>query len=221
MSLAVANPTEERHTTTTVPRRLDRQAPYRRSDRAWTVLMTATDAVLRRVYGVQSFSQHPDCLLRIARISAPRQLALADGTLVRVGEPIAILHFWNEHIPRFAPMGPDLAWANVFRRRMLMSLRELAHCLESDPSWDGVHAIHACVNFGSRRRRWQIQRVAARFGFELVPNDMSCGLHEWGEDILIWAFARAFNPAALRRHVLWRDRTELWISRASLTNRYG
>lgn len=221
MSLAVAHSTEERHTIATAARASERLVRHSRYDRAWTLVITATDAVLRRIYGVQPFSQHPDCLLRIGRTTAPRQLALADGTLVRSGESIAILHFWNEHLPRFTQVGPDLAWANIFRHRMLVSLRELAHHLESDPAWDDVQAIHACVKFGSRRRRWQIQRAAARFGFEIVPCDLRCGLHEWGEDILIWALARAFNPAALRRHVLWHDRTELWMSRASLINRYG
>ena len=47
------------------------------------------------------------------------------------------------------------------------------------------------------------------------------GLHELGEDMLIWAFARAFNPAALRRHKLRRDRTELWISRDRLLQLHG
>lgn len=218
MSLAVANRSEQ--SPTAVPA-AERQMPANRYDRVWATVMTATDSVLRRVYGVESFTDDPACLLRIARATAPRGLALADGTVMRAGEPIAVLHFWNEHIPRFAPGGPDLAWAKAFRHRMLISLRELARHLSEDRSWDDVQAIHGCVNFGSRRRRWQIQLAAARFGFELVPTDAPGGLHEMGEDILIWCLARAFNPAALRRHVLWRDRTELWISRASLISRYG
>jgi hypothetical protein len=218
MSLAVASATEDRDSTASPAVR--RPAPSR-YDRAWLLLMTGTDAVLRRVYGVQSFTNHPECLLRIARIASPRQVELGDGTLVRQGDAIAILHFWNEHLPPFAPAGPDLAWALTFRERMLVSLRELTQYLDEHGAWDDVRAIHACVKFGSRRRRWQIQRAAARFGFELLASDVPCGLHEWGEDMLIWALARAFNPAALRRHVLWRDRTELWISRAGLTSRYG
>ena len=218
MSIATTGSSEEQHTPV---HEAERRSRANRYDRLWALLMTTTDAVLRRAYGVHSFSDHPDCLLRIARITAPHDLRLADGTPVQHGEPVANLHFWNEHIPRFAPLGPDLAWAKTFRHRMQVSLKELTRYLESDPGWNDVRAIHGCVNFGSRRRRWQIQLAAARFGFELVPSEVPCGLHEWGEDLLIWAFTRAFNPAALRRHVLWRDRTELWISRASLIRRYG
>lgn len=218
MSLAVANRPAERHTADhTAPR----QVPARRYDWAWAAVMTAVDAVLRRVYGVQSFTDHPDCLLRIAHATAPREIRLDDGTVVHAGEPIALLHFWNEHIPRFPPGGPDLAWAKIFRHRMNLSLRALARHLQEHSGPDEVRAIHGCVNFGSRRRRWQIQLAAARFGFELVPVEIPCGLHEMGEDILIWCFARAFNPAALPRHVLWRERTELWISRDRLRSRYG
>ncbi|WP_158258409.1 YkoP family protein [Rhodopila globiformis] len=191
------------------------------SDRAWVTVVTATDAVLRRIYGVQTFSDHPACLLRIARGTAPHRITLRDGTAVAAGAPIAMLHFWNEHLPHFPPDGPDLAWARLFRECMVISLQELSHHLQATPAWYDVRIIHACVNFGSRRRRWQIQRAAARFGFELLPTEVPCGLHEWGENMLIWAFVRAFNPPALRRHALWRDRTGLWISKASLISRYG
>lgn len=221
MSLAVANRSTERHTAGhTAPSQV-RVGRYSRYDWIWAAAITATDAVLRRAYGVQSFTTDPDCLLRIARATAPREIALNDRTCVHAGEPIALLHFWNEHIPPFPPGGPDLAWAKAFRHRMNFSLRALSRYLAEDRSWDDVHAIHGCVNFGNRQRRWQIQLAAARFGFELVPVEVPCGLHEMGEDILIWCFARAFNPAALRRHVLWRDRTELWISRDRLASRYG
>jgi hypothetical protein len=160
-------------------------------------------------------------MLRIARTTASRQIALLDGTIVPPGTPIAILHFWNEHLPPFAPDGPNLGWARLFRERMLISLQELSHYLQTTSEWDDVPAIHACVNSGSRCRYLQIQRAVSRFGFELLPGEVSCGLHERGEDMLIWAFARAFNPTALRRHGLWRDRTELWMSKASLINHYG
>ena len=196
MSLAVANRSEQRQSAAATA---ERHLPANRYDRVWATVMTATDSVLRRVYGVQSFTDSPDFLLRIARATAPRELRLGDGTLVHPGQPIALLHFWNEHIPRFAPRGPDLAWARIFRHRMQSSLRALARHMEEDHAWDDTQAIHGCVNFGSRRRRWQIQLAAERFGFELVPVDVPCGLHEIGEDILIWCFARAFNPVALRR----------------------
>lgn len=218
MSLAVANRPAEHHRAEHTP---PPKVPVSRYDWLWATVMTVTDATLRRYYGVRSFADHPDCLLRIARAAAPREIRLSDGTQVRPGEPIALLHFWSEHIPRFPSGGPDLAWAKLFRHRMNFSLHALSRHLAEERGWDDVRAIHGCVNFGNRRRRWQIRMAAARFGFELVPVEVPRRLHETGEDILIWCYARAFNPVALRHHVLWRDRTELWISRDSLTNRFG
>jgi len=218
MSLTAADrPEASRVATRTIPP----EAPSGRYDECWIAAVSVADAVLRRIYGVYGFCDHQDCLLRVARAAARHRLTLSDGTEVHPGEPIAMLHFWNERIPRFPPGGPDLGWARLFRKRMLFSLRALAQFMNSHPEWDDVHAIRGCVNFGSRARRWQIQVAAARFGFELVPVESAYGLHECGEDLLIWAFARAFNPFSLRRHVMWRDRTEIWISKPSLLRRYG
>lgn len=191
------------------------------SDRAWLLVVTATDRLLRRYYGIRPFLNDPHCLLRIARAAAARQVALRDGTLVRPGDPIAVLHLWNEHIPRFAPTGPDMAWAITFRDNMTFSLHALAHYLQENGAWRDVQAVHGCVGFGNRWRRRQMNRAAARFGFELLPTQTPYGLHRMGEDILVWCLTRAFNPAALRRPVFRHDRAELWTSRASLVLSYA
>ncbi|HEY6430787.1 MAG TPA: hypothetical protein VIZ17_02300 [Acetobacteraceae bacterium] len=182
--------------------------------------MRVTDWVLRRWYGVREFTDDPTCLFRISRATAPHEAALGDGTCIQAGETIGVLHIWNEQLPRFSLVGPDFRWAQLIRRRMLGSFRELARYLDEDPSWADIRGIHACVTFGSRRRRAQIRRVAARFGVELIEIGGPNGWHALGEDVLIWAFARAFNPPALRRHCFRRDRTELWISRDRLLTLY-
>jgi hypothetical protein len=197
------------------------QAGLRPSDRAWVLVVTATDSLLRRYYGIQPFLDDPHCLLRVSHAAAARQVALRDGTLIRPGDPIAVLHLWNEHIPRFAPSGPDMAWAITFRDDMVFSLHALAECLAEDRAWRDVQAVHGCVTFGNCWQRGQMNPAAARFGFELVPTEIPSGLHRMGEDILIWCLTRAFNPAALRRHRFRRDRTELWTSRASLVRGYA
>jgi hypothetical protein len=190
-------------------------------DRLWALLMRAADVVLRRWYGVREFTDDPACLLRLALAPAPHAATLSDGTRIEAGEIVGILHIWNEQVPRFRLGGPDLRWAIDVRRRLRRSFRALAEHLEQDPAWREVRGIHACLVFGSRRRRDQIRRVAEGFGFELVGDAAPVkGLHELGEDFLIWAFTRAFNPGALRRSPFRRDRTELWISREALLRRY-
>jgi hypothetical protein len=190
-------------------------------DFAWSLLVGATDAILRRWYHVREFTTDPACLLRIAAGPAHHAVTLSDGTRVAEGEQVITLHMWNEQLPRFRLQGPDLRWALDVRRRLVRSFQALARHLNEEEAWREVKGIHACVTFGSRRRRWQIRRAAARFGFELIEDGTPvAGLHEFGEDFLIWAFARAFNPAALRRQRFHRDRTELWMSREALLARY-
>jgi hypothetical protein len=194
----------------------------RLGDRGLALMMRGIDRVLRRYYGVREFSADPACLLRIAREPAPHPVRLSDGTEIAAGEDIAVLHIWNEQVPRFRlHAGPDLGWAVDVRRRLQQSFKDLARYLAADPESACIRGVHACVVFGNRRRRWQIRRAAARFGFDLIDDPTRPkSLHERGEDVLIWLLTRAFNPAALRRQSFWHDRTELWISREELLRRY-
>ncbi len=216
---------------TTAPADRDRilphpSAPLPRRQRRWPDLIWAfvvgtADIFLRRWHGVREFTRDPSCLLRISHLEAPRDITLCDGTCIRAGEPILMLHIWNEHLPRFFRRGADFRWAMLVRRHMAASLRELADLLDHDPAMGDVRAVYACVALGRRRRRWQLRHAATRFGFELMEASGPSGLRGLGEDMLLWAFARAFNPAALRRHCFRRTRAELWISRATLLHRYG
>jgi hypothetical protein len=90
-----------------------------------------------------------------------------DGTAIEDGEPIGILHLWNEHLPRYSPAaGPELAWAAEIRRRLVASLQSLAQHVDTDPSWRDVRAFRGEVAFSSRRAVLQLDRVARRYGFE-------------------------------------------------------
>ena len=197
--------------------------PYRRGwrDLLWVAAVGTTDIFLRRWYRVREFTDDPTCLLRVSLIQAPRDLLLHDGQQIRAGDDVIMLHIWNEQLPAFFALGADFRWAKMVRRRMRYSFGALARHLAADPALAGVTGIYACVLFSSRRPRWQISRAAASFGFELVETKSERSLRTLGEDMLLWAFARAFNPAALRRHCFRRDRGEVWISRAELLRRYG
>jgi hypothetical protein len=190
-------------------------------DRIWSAVVGFMDPFLRRRRGVHEFTHDPSCLLRIAAAEAPRELALADGTRIRTGDPVIMLHLWNEHLPRYFAHGADFPWALQIRRRMLASLHALARHLMADPSLQRVPAIGARVSLGRRRPRWQFCHVAMRFGFELIEVDAPPALRQLGDAIVLWSLARAFNPAALRRHCFRRVRAEVWISRAALLDRYG
>ena len=197
-----------------------RPPPYGWRDLGWTILVRTADWFLRRYYRVKEFTRDPDCLIRVSHTGATHAIELPNMRVLP-GDPVLDLHMWNEQLPRFFGRGADFCWAILVRRNLHRSITALARYVASAPECQEVRAVHACVTFGSRRRRAQIRRIAARFSFEMLERRDPDGWHELGEDMLIWAFARAFNPAALRRHRLRRDRTELWISRERLLQRFG
>ena len=81
-------------------------------------LVRRFDRWLSRRYSVFEFSQQPDCLLRLQVAAARRELALP-GCRVRIGEPLLLLHLWNERLPALAAPEPGLGWGKAMQRRML------------------------------------------------------------------------------------------------------
>jgi hypothetical protein len=193
------------------------------NDTLWATVVGSADAVLRRYYGVREFTADPDCVLRIAMTEARADLRLADATQIHQGEAVGVVHLWNEHLPRFSAGGPDLHWANAMRHRIQRSLTALAAHVESDAEWRDVRAFCACAALSGGLRHGRVQRFVRRYGFDLIETgECSAGsLRAIGEDIVIWALTRAFNPVAVRRQPFLRPRHELWTSRQTLLARYG
>ena len=192
-------------------------------DEVWLTLVGSLDGLLRSVYGIVEFADDPHCVLRIGISPARIPVAMSDGTRVREGQPIGELHLWNEHIPRYSAHGPDFGWAAEMRRRILLSLRLLAEHAERHPAWQRLPAFRADATLSSRLGDIQIRRLALRHGFELVgpPPSLFRRLHALGDAVSTWGLTRAFNPAALPRQRFLRDHHELWISRATLLQRYA
>ncbi len=192
-------------------------------DETWAALIGRFDIVLRRCNGVYEFTADPRCMLRVGLDRARSAVELADGTRLQAGEPVGVLHLWNEHMPRFPQGGPDLHWAKTIRSRLKISLSALAEHAACDPLWRDVQAVRCGAAFSGAMRDGQMRRIAEAFGFKVIPANVS-GLrraHALGEDFLLWGFARAFNPATLHQQSFFRPRRDLWISRATLLGRYG
>ncbi len=197
-------------------------SPTARRDRAWVALVGNADAVLRRWNGVYEFTDDPDCLLRVALRRACVPVVLAEGVVMAAGAPIGVLHFWNEHLPPFPPRGPDICWAKGIEQRFEHSLRLLAAHVEGNPAWAEVRALRGNAALSGGLRPAQMRRVASHYGFETAVPDLAglAALHAFGQNFLLWAFARAFNPGALTRQPFRRPRTELWMSRETLRARF-
>lgn len=182
------------------------------------------DSWLRRRYGVFEYTSEPRCLFRLERARADQTVSLADGTLVRLGDPILKLHLWNEHIPTMGERGPTVAWARQVSRAIDASLRELARYCAQRVELDNVAVICGDMHLGTVRQCSKLTRIVARYGFESVEN---CDggprglLHRLGECILIFMLILATNPVTLRSAMVRRYYKRVFLSRATLDLRYA
>ncbi len=192
---------------------------------AWTTLVGAIDALLRRCHGVHEYCDDPDCIFRVSLETAAAPARLSDGTTVAVGDPVAELHFWNEHLPPFPAGGPDLHWAKRAQRQVRHSLAALCRHVEAGgPDWQRVRAIRAVAPISRDGNAvWQMHHLAHRHGFDVLPSPAAAvtRLPAVTQSVLTWAFARAYNPGALRHYHFLRRQQEIWLSRATLCTRYG
>jgi hypothetical protein len=194
--------------------------------RAWlSELVFAFDGILRQRQQVFEFTSDPACIFRAQLARAERAFDLADGTRVRPGGRMLNLHYWNEQIPRVPPAGATIGWARQFRRQMELSLCELGRYCAQTPELFDIVAIAANVAQGTREQRDQLTNIMRRFGFAppvaIEPTRSDARLRRLGENVLITVFILARNPMVLRADTLWRDRTELFLSRTALAERFG
>ena len=109
--------------------------------------LTIGSAGVRRCLNIPAI---PPCIFRLDISRAPRELRLRDGTLVRPGDRVARLHFWNEQIPTLPEDGATIAWARRMQRAISVSLQELAHYLAGRPDLADVAVICGYVPSGTK-----------------------------------------------------------------------
>ncbi|HEX7969762.1 MAG TPA: hypothetical protein VF502_16180 [Stellaceae bacterium] len=185
------------------------------------------DSLLRQRQGIQEFTADEACLFRVSMAMAERALILSDGTVLREGDAVLQLHFWNEHLPVMPSAGPNAAWATLMKRRMRHSLAVVAAYIEGERQLDAVGALHGAPPFASRVGALQMVRTAQRFGFDVIdpdaPPEWRDRIHAVFDSMLLWGLAYAFNPGRLsaKSRGLLRRRYQLWISRRKLALCYG
>lgn len=182
------------------------------------------DAHLRRKQGIFEFSQDPRCLLRVSLEPAELDLEFVDGTRVSAGEPVGIIHLWNEHLLTIPPDGADLHWAMAMRQLMQYTLRELAAAARTDPRLRRAKAFGGTALFVSRGGPSQVAKMASRFGFELIADhrkpSILRSIHDFFQNFLVFGLQWAFNPAGLRGKGFLRPREPLYMSREALLERF-
>lgn len=180
------------------------------------------DALLRWCYGVYEFCDDPKCLIRLRNISISHPLHLPDTT-IPPGSPGLELHLWNEHIPPLPPQGPNMAWANQFRRMLIHSLRALARHIQNHPELADVRAVGGVTALFSPESPSGGVRLMHRLGFSIFPYHHPLGnFGEFWENFYAWMLIWSFNRPSLQgRRLLQLRRSEIWMSKEGLLHRYG
>lgn len=183
-------------------------------------LICRLDAHLRRKQGIFEFSDDPRSLLRVSIEPAEMDIEFADGTLVAAGEPVGVIHLWNEHLLTIPRDGADLRWAMAMRQRMKFTLGELAVAAQTDPRLRRVKAFGGTSLMTSRGGPSQITKMASRFGFESIADtrkpSMLRSVHDFFQNFLVFGLQWAFNPSGLRGKEFLRPRAPIYMLRERL-----
>lgn len=184
-------------------------------------LVRCFDAWLSRRYGVFEFTQAPDCLLRLQVATARHDISLPDCR-VKAGEPVLLLHLWNERLPALAASTANLVWAKNLQRRLLSSLREAARYLGDHPELTDVRAVGGVTVLLGADEREGGARLVERLGFCVLPyRSPLARFGEFWENFYTWVLMWAYNPASLHHRNLWRlRRKEFWISAGDFQRRF-
>lgn len=186
-------------------------------------LVVAFDRRQRRRLHIWEFSDDPDCILRVGIARARIGAELADGTVVRPGDRIGVIHLWNERVPRIPADGPDVAWATALSRLVVHSFRLLARYMLATSDLDDIQAFGG--EFGFVYTPVAI-RLLRRLGIEVFEPRPPHGLWEWIVDTVMriwpWLLRRVFNPASLHGRTLAdMRRRPVWITRRTILRLYG
>ena len=180
------------------------------------------DRVLRKWQGIYEFCQADDCLLRVAITSAGKEIVLPDGSVVRPGDQIIEIHWWNEHVARLIADRPALARAKLLLSLVQHSFEQLARYVATAPEAQKARFIHGNAVLPMHGRENELVALVRDFGFCVVHPSAGYWqqLHDFFEEYLVRALLWAFHRRKARRRRVLR-RVDLWTARAEFLERYG
>lgn len=194
-------------------------------ERGWRLarkFIFGIDTIQQRRYHVLSLDRGPHSLFRISRRTSPEDRVLADGTVVRRGDPIIEFHYWNERIPPMGPEGPNVAWGLQFYRRLRRSLNDLAEYVRDNPN---VVAVYGEASYAASVGWKKYNKFITDFGFEFSHQPATAthkNLAYLFTHVYSWLLVWAANPASLQgRSFGSAERCYMWQSREALIRRHG
>jgi len=178
-----------------------------RKCRHWPI--SAWDRIFRAIRGLDLPVARVRPLFRIEVRRRRRRTRLRDGTVLRRGERIGIIHLDNAAVVRLhRSERPDAATGLEFRRLVLASLRELARQAGPGGALGGVGAVAALTIHHRALERLGFEREASAAGSTVVA--------AYQRALVAWLFPGARRTRAHRRHAL-----RVWMPRERLLARYG
>jgi len=175
-----------------------------------------------RKLDVIEFSNDPDCLFRIRYTTAYRDLPLPDGE-VKEGEPVAEIHWWNEHIPSVSEKGLDLKWAVAMRRKLVLTHQEMAQQVLHNPDWKDFKAIGTTTALFPAGEGTPWERKMQRLGYVVLPHENPAGrFAEFWEGVWAWMIWHTYQSGTLRILSPFRiARSDFWMSADNMVRLYG
>lgn len=196
-----------------VSSRLDPVNPdsRRRPRYRWAVI--AYDRVYGLLHRLGTAAAEVGSAARIEVRRSHRILRLGDGTTIRPGDRIGVLHLNNAFMATLHSGGlPPIAVGLEFRRQLLSSLHELARLASPGGRLTGVRAFSATTIF--------FHQGLTRLGFAPEGDAPACPRLVAAYQRALLASLHPAGPGRLRRARYCRA-LRLWISRETLLARYG
>lgn len=191
-------------------------------DRVLRRIILRFDAYLRRRQGVAEFTDDPGCMLRIGVARAPYRMEL-DGQTIEAGDPVLMLHLWNEHLPRMPQEGASLGSVRVLYSAFTASFRLLSLHIQASPELADLRAVGGPLALLAPGDHPGGVQFMQRLGFTVLPYRSPLGrFGEFWENFYSWWIIWTYNPGSLRGRPLGHlRRSELWMTMEEFMRRYG
>jgi hypothetical protein len=177
--------------------------------RRWAIV--AYDRLYRWLNGLDRPGAQVGPILRLTVRPSRRTVRLMDGTVVRRGDPIGVLHLNNERVVRLHADGlPPGAIGIRFRRHLFASFRELTRLAAPGGSLAQVRAFTATTI---------LHHGLGRLGFEPARDGSRGSAIAGAYQRALLASLRPAGSARLDASVRHRAR-QLWMSRDALEARF-
>lgn len=180
------------------------------------------DVLLRKKNCVYEFTQDAECIFRLQNRAAPHTVTLGSFTISK-GDPVLVLHIWNERMPKISVMGAGLGWAVGLKRRLIYSFKQIARLLQDDPRGSQVRAVFAASALFSFTDHTGGLQMMQHLGFTVMPYYRPYGrFGEFWENLFSWWLMWTFNAGSLQSRKFWKlQRTEMWMIREEFLQRFG